>query len=83
MLDSRRRLLRRAGTSPQTAPADFWERASLVIDPIDGAHEVIMIVHGKDSRFWHGNYGSKVCHCSVRVLGSEEELQNILWPGEI
>mmetsp|Transcript_25549 Transcript_25549/g.61429 ORF Transcript_25549/g.61429 Transcript_25549/m.61429 type:complete len:454 (-) Transcript_25549:10-1371(-) len=79
--NSQRRLLHRTSTPQCTAPVDFWEKASLIIDAIAGAHEVTIIVHGKDSRFWQGNYGSKVCHCSIRVLGTEEELQNIILPG--
>jgi len=66
------------GTSKLSAPAGFWEKATLTIDPVIGAHEVSMIVYGKDERFWSGNFGSKVCHCSVRVLCDEDELGNIL-----
>lgn len=79
--DSNGRMIHRAATSQLDAPADFWEKATIVIEPVRGAHEVIMVLHGKDSRFWQGNYGSKVCHCSVRVLGTAEELQDILRTG--
>jgi len=79
--DSQRRVIRREQTSQLDAPADFWEKITLTFDPVDGAHEVTMVVYGKDSRFWQGNFGSKVCHCSVRVLGTEEELRNNLLPG--
>jgi len=78
--NSQRRIIHRTSTSQLTAPADFWEKATLTIDHIDGAHEVTMVVHGKDARFWQGNFGSKVCHCSIRILGTEVELQNILLP---
>jgi len=81
VLNSQGRVIHRAGTSIMQAPADSWEKTSLVIDPIADAHQVIMIICGRDGRFWQGNYGSKVCHCSVRVLGTDEELQNILLPG--
>ena len=59
---------------------DFWENASLIIEPIviDGAYEVTMMVCGRDTRFWAGDFGSKVCHCSVRVLCEEHELEGIL-----
>ena len=66
------------GTPELTAPAGFWEKATLTIDPVNGTHEVTMIVYGKDSNFWAGNFGSKVCHCSIRVLCEEGELGNIL-----
>eukprot|EP00984_Skeletonema_dohrnii_P028748 scaffold18842_cov78-Skeletonema_dohrnii-CCMP3373.AAC.1 len=76
--DSNGRILHRVSTSELSAPAGFWEKATLTIDPVNGAHEVSMIVSGKDERFWSGNFGSKVCHCSVRVLCDEDELGNIL-----
>jgi hypothetical protein len=64
------------------APADFWERTSLRLEPTPGAHEVVLVVYGKDRRFWQGPFGSKVADCSVRVLCSEEELDVLLLPGE-
>lgn len=75
------RIIHRVGTSELTAPADFWERVSLTLDPVNGAHEIIMIVYGKDQRFWAGNFGSKVCHCSVRVLCEEDEIEGIVIEG--
>ena len=83
VIDSQRRIIHRAETSMLTAPVDFWEKASLIIDPIPGAHEVAMVVRGKDARFWAGNFGSKICHCSVRVLGTDEELGTILLQGKL
>mmetsp|Transcript_23692 Transcript_23692/g.51169 ORF Transcript_23692/g.51169 Transcript_23692/m.51169 type:complete len:513 (+) Transcript_23692:838-2376(+) len=78
----RRELIHQSSTSTLEAPAGFWEKATLTIDGVDMnvAHEVTMIVYGKDSRFWRGDYGSKVCHCSVRILGTEEELREIFLP---
>ena len=76
--NSNGRIVHRVGTSELTAPAGFWEKASLTIDPVNDAHEVTMIVYGKDANFWAGNFGSKVCHCSVRVLCEEGEIGNIL-----
>jgi hypothetical protein len=75
------RVLHRVDTSELTAPADFWEKSTLTIDPVNGAHEVSMIVYGKDGRFWAGNFGSKVCHCSIRVLFEEGQLEDILVAG--
>jgi hypothetical protein len=75
------RVLHRVDTSELTAPADFWEKSTLTIDPVNGAHEVSMIVYGKDGRFWAGNFGSKVCHCSIRVLCEEGQLEDILVAG--
>lgn len=76
--NSNGRIVHRVGTSELTAPPGVWERATLTIDPVADAHEVSMIVYGKDTRFWAGNFGSKVCHCSIRVLCEEGELENIL-----
>jgi hypothetical protein len=81
VMNSQRSVIHQSSTSLLTAPADFWEKVSLIIEPVEGAHEVAIIVCGKDERFWRGNFGSKVCHCSIRVLGSQEELQNTLIPG--
>jgi len=71
-------VLRRETTGQRDAPADFWERSSLLFEPTREAHAVTVVVSGKDSRFWNGNFGSKCCHCSVRVLGTEEELDELL-----
>ena len=60
------------------APPDFWERASLVLEPTPDTHQVLIVVHGKDTHFWQGNFGSKVADCSVRVLGTPEELTRVL-----
>lgn len=76
--NSRGRTIYKTSLSPMSAPADFWERASVVIENVEGAHKLIMAVRGKDCQFWAGNFGSKVCHCSVRVLGSQEELDENL-----
>jgi hypothetical protein len=65
--DARNRVLHRTSTPVLTSPVDFWERAVLVLEPLDGLHEVILVVCGKDSRFWQGDYGSKVCQCSIRA----------------
>ena len=81
VINSQGRIIHRSSTSTMQSPADFWEKTSLMIDPIADAHQIVMVVCGRDGRFWQGNYGSKVCHCSVRVLGTDVELQNILLPG--
>ncbi|KAL7574421.1 hypothetical protein ACA910_015796 [Epithemia clementina (nom. ined.)] len=69
------------------APADSWERVSLIVEAAQmttRAYEAVMVLHGKDSRFWAGNYGSKVTACSVRILAdTEEELQTQLLVGEV
>lgn len=83
VVDAQRRVLRRVSTPQLEAPADFWERTSLVLEPTPEAHEIFMLIYGKDTRFWQGNFGSKVAECSVRVLCSEEELERVLLrPGE-
>jgi hypothetical protein len=78
LLDSQQRPIRRETTRQLEAPPDSWERASLVLEPTPDAHQVLIVVHGKDARFWQGNFGSKVANCSVRVLGASEALTRIL-----
>ena len=80
--NSQQRVIYESSSPVLVPPADFWENISVVIEHIQGAHELIMIVRGKDNQFWAGNFGSKVCHCSVRVLGSQEELDEILKSGD-
>jgi hypothetical protein len=80
VLDQEQREIHRVNTGLLDAPADFWERASLILGPIRGTHDIVVIVYGKDKRFWRGLYGSKVAECSLRVLCSEEELSTILLP---
>jgi F-box associated region/RING-like zinc finger len=78
LLDQNRRVLQRLHTNILNAPPDFWERASLTLVPTAGAHEVVIVIHGKDVPFWRGNFGSKVTDCQVRILGSPEELERQL-----
>jgi hypothetical protein len=78
VMNSQKRLIHQSSTSLLTAPLDFWEKESLIIEPVEGTHEVAIIVSGKDEQFWQGSFGSKVCHCSIQVLGLQEELLNIL-----
>mmetsp|Transcript_30436 Transcript_30436/g.67445 ORF Transcript_30436/g.67445 Transcript_30436/m.67445 type:complete len:542 (-) Transcript_30436:780-2405(-) len=81
LLDStRQREIRRRSTAALVAPADFWERASIVFEPTGGAHHVVMVVYGKDGSFWRGQFGSKVANCSVRILCAEDELEQIVIP---
>jgi hypothetical protein len=69
----------------QTSP-DCWETARLefsdLVDP-DRCHSVVLVVAGKDGRFWAGDYGAKVASCSVRVLGDGEELERVLQPNAL
>lgn len=78
LLNDQRRPVARQQTDQLAAPADFWERTSLLFEPTAGAHEALFIVHGKDVPFWRGHYGSKVTDCQIRVLGSPEELEQIM-----
>ena len=80
LLDAHGRELGRQRTELLRAPQDVWERSTLVIRPTAGLQSVVLIVYGKDDRFWRGRYGSKVADCSVRVLGDEEELERVLLP---
>ncbi|KAL7535653.1 hypothetical protein ACHAWF_005223 [Thalassiosira exigua] len=80
--DRNGRIRHRASTPELVSPADFWEKATLTIDPVTFAHDAHIVLYGKDQRFWAGDYGAKVCHCSVRVLCEEEEVGNILIPAD-
>lgn len=81
VVDRRGRLLVRQRTDHLEVPADFWERTSLTVEPTPQAHELLFVVHGKDLRFWEGNFGSKVTDCQVRVLGNREELERVMLSG--
>jgi hypothetical protein len=72
------RAITRVETGTLDAPVDFWESAVLLIEPTQGAHEVVIVIHGKDKIFWAGNYGSKVAEYFVRVLCAEEDVHQIL-----
>ncbi len=74
-------MIHQTSTYLLTAPVDFCEKVSLIIEPVEGAHKVAMLVCGRDEKYWQGNFGSKVCRCSIWVLGLQEELQNNLLPG--
>jgi F-box associated region/RING-like zinc finger len=82
LLDQNRRILQRKQTDTLSAPADFWERASLTLEPMADANEAVIVIHGKDVPFWAGNFGSKVTDCQVRVLGNPELLERELIPEE-
>ena len=43
-----------------------------------GTSSTTIEIAGKDQRAWHGNYGSKVADCSIRILGTNDELRTIL-----
>lgn len=80
----------RKGTPVLTAPADCWERASLIVEPDEIPQhavlrelDVILVVRGKDQAFWQGRFGSKVTECTIRLLGSPtEEVEQWLLPQE-
>ena len=72
----------------QASRGVYWERASLVselgtLQEISRRYlygpVVTVIVVGKDSKFWAGNYGSKVADITVRVLGrTPEEIDSLV-----
>lgn len=80
VLNQQERPIHRARVGPAEAPVDFWETSRLVFGPIPDACYVVMVIGGKDTRFWQGNFGSKATECSVRILGSQEELDATLLP---
>lgn len=49
-------------------PPDFWDEKTIGIPPTDNACFVIVVVRGKDTRFWNGMYGAKVTDVAVRVV---------------
>ena len=79
-LNAQRQVIARQDTGQLVAPADFWERASLILEPTQGAAFTVLVIHGKDRNFWAGNFGSKVTDCKIRILGTQEELEQILLP---
>jgi hypothetical protein len=81
VLNAQRQEIHRVCTAERHTSADSWERVSHVIEPVRGAHELLMVVHGKDCHFWRGRFGAKVAECSVRVLCPQEELEIVLRPG--
>jgi hypothetical protein len=78
VLNRQGRPIHRVATEVLNTPQDDWDRASLILDPVAGAHSVVLSVHGKDGRFWQGIFGAKVADCSVRILGSPEIMQEEL-----
>ena len=48
ILDSNGACLQKLDTRNLDAPVDCWERASLIFEPTQGAHEVVIVIHGKD-----------------------------------
>jgi hypothetical protein len=80
-------IVERKATENLEPPPDYWERACLELELLphqlqqqqNGQSLMLqIIVMGKDQRFWQGLYGSKVTNISVRILGSPEELNDIL-----
>ncbi|CAN8074529.1 unnamed protein product [Agarophyton chilense] len=53
---------------PLEAPADYWDEARLLSNPVENACFALLAISGKDRRFWNGLYGSKVAECCVRVV---------------
>lgn len=76
--DSRHRPVLRQQTAEILAPPDGWELVKIDVPPTRNAAHVAMIICGKDARFWQGMYGSKVALCRVRVLGMEQELNQVM-----
>jgi len=88
VLDENNRILQRKDTGQRSAPADFWEQVSLVLEIPQQQQQqqqqqqcsVAIVVRGKDCNFWAGNFGSKVTDCKVRILGEPDELEQLLLP---
>lgn len=83
-------VITRQSTPTLEAPPDYWEiaRLEIVLDPhrlpstLSNEFNLILqvVVMGKDRRFWQGRFGSKVAGISVRILGSNEELNANCFP---
>lgn len=80
VLNRQEQVIHRTRAGPLEAPVDFWETTRLRVGPIAEAHSLIMVIGGKDTRFWQGDFGSKASDCSVRILGSPEELDDMMLP---
>lgn len=65
-------------TGVVSAPADAWERITLILSAMERTHSIAITLYGKDSNFWAGNFGSKVKDISVRVLTND--LRGVLRP---
>eukprot|EP00535_Pseudo-nitzschia_heimii_P001249 CAMPEP_0197178710 /NCGR_PEP_ID=MMETSP1423-20130617/3915_1 /TAXON_ID=476441 /ORGANISM="Pseudo-nitzschia heimii, Strain UNC1101" /LENGTH=564 /DNA_ID=CAMNT_0042628513 /DNA_START=251 /DNA_END=1942 /DNA_ORIENTATION=- len=63
----------------EAPPGVYWERTSLEFefssnDSITWNRPMVtVIVIGKDSRFWRGNFGSKVADITLRLIGGTSE----------
>ena len=68
VFDDQLRQLQKVKSDSLDAPADYWDTTRHVLQPTPGACFAMIVIHGKDARFWQGNYGSKVAECSIRVL---------------
>lgn len=73
-------ILAQASSPVLETPPDYWEMVELELPavPSNRARHVVVVVSGRDKKYWRGNYGSKVCDIQLRLLGTEEELQNWL-----
>eukprot|EP00592_Proboscia_alata_P025265 CAMPEP_0194443272 /NCGR_PEP_ID=MMETSP0176-20130528/126609_1 /TAXON_ID=216777 /ORGANISM="Proboscia alata, Strain PI-D3" /LENGTH=192 /DNA_ID=CAMNT_0039269497 /DNA_START=520 /DNA_END=1099 /DNA_ORIENTATION=- len=38
-------------------PPQSLQRVSLLLEPVEGAHVIVLVVSGKDERFWQGRFG--------------------------
>lgn len=52
----------------QHAPPGGWEKVRYVFEPTERARLAVVVISGRDERFWAGEYGAKVAEISVRVL---------------
>mmetsp|Transcript_28433 Transcript_28433/g.30609 ORF Transcript_28433/g.30609 Transcript_28433/m.30609 type:complete len:246 (+) Transcript_28433:80-817(+) len=78
----------------EAPPGNYWERTPPLVFRVS-LHElqasyrtghrpsVTVIVYGKDTQFWQGNFGSKVAEISVRILGNAEFLTSIVRPVDV
>ncbi len=80
LLDEHLRPITEQATPKLEAPPDYWERARLVLSTTEASRYIVVIVMGKDSRFWQGLYGSKVAEISIRLLGSTQEIERLIRP---
>ena len=75
----------------EAPPGNYWERTSLTFrvslrelkTTFRGRPIITVIVYGKDTRFWQGNFGSKVADLSVRVLGNSTFLETVVVPAAV
>lgn len=78
LFDEHKRRIAHQMTPILQTPPDYWERAQLVLQIPPSSRYLKVVVKGKDSRYWSGEYGAKVTELSVRLLGSADDVERFI-----